>query len=110
MCFHILSKREGQSFLQNSAGPLKNTIYDWEKLTLLCFFSLRLLYLSYVVVWYIKCSTCMTTNADVEIFFVMLPFIDRACVCSLAQSEDCSGTPVKVQKTESKVEPEMSSS
>ena len=29
------------------------------------------------------------------------------CLCSLAQGEDCSGTPVKVQKTDSTVEPDM---
>ncbi|XP_056295300.1 histone RNA hairpin-binding protein isoform X2 [Pseudoliparis swirei] len=49
---------------------------------------------------------------DIELDFPNLPDSQNSPIPhSLSlDSEDCSGTPVKVQKTESKVEPEMSSS
>lgn len=40
-------------------------------------------------------------------FMNRLFFINLDCFCSLAQGEDCSGTPVKVQKTEPTVAPDM---
>lgn len=49
----------------------------------------------YVSLW---CGKC---------FINRVYFIDHICLFSLAQDEDCMGTPVKVQKTDTTTEPEI---
>lgn len=48
-----------------------------------------------------------TTKPEVKILIDSRDFIDPDCLCSLVQGEDCFGTPVKVQKTESTAERDM---
>lgn len=40
-------------------------------------------------------------------FSVLLLITEVVCLCSVTQDEDCSGTPVKIQKTQTNAEPGM---